>query len=338
MPNVAYSISQLAFIQIESTFGIAPNSSGTASVAGSNACLITQMSLDPVQALIDRPDKTGSLDYLAGSAGRRICNWTIRLALAGNGAAGVAPDIGPILQCLFGQAPVVVASTSVTYSLADLSPSFTIYNFRNPGTVTQQVAIGCVVDSATFNLGDDVSFLELSGTGLWVLDTDQFSTADSIAKGGLTTFPSEPASPVTNGNFAVGFRGQVTLDGNVYSAVRSSKVVFKANREIPNDIVGLGYGSLPAQGRREITGTCDIYDDDSANLSSLKVKAFSAAPITAIYQIGNVAGNTWTLTARNVQNDPPKYNDSQKKWSTNWTWKAHASAATSKDSVTLAIT
>jgi tail tube protein len=338
MPNQIFSKNQRGYVQLESTFGTIPNSTGTASVGNSNAFLMEMLKLDAAPALIDRPDKNGSLDWLAGTPGRRGGSWSMKASLAGNGAAGTAPDIGPFLQALFGKAPTIVSSTSVTYTQDDLSPSLSIYSFRKPSTATQQVALGAVVDQMILTLGGDIATVEFSGTSLWVLDTDSFSGADAIAKGGLTAFPSEPSAPTTNGNMIVGFKGVITLDGNVYSTVRSLKVTYKANRDVPNDVIGTGYGSSPGQDRREVTFEVDVYDDDSANLSALKLKAIAATTVNISAQAGNVAGNIATANLNNCQLTPATYDDSSRKYAAKLTGKAHASGLGTKDSCTLAWT
>lgn len=337
MANVAYSKDQLGFVVNETTFGTIP------SISNSNAFKATSLVINASPALIDQPDKTGSLDFLLGAKGRKAATWSMKCAARGNGAAGTAPDVGPFFQALFGQAPTIVASTSVTYTLADLSPSLSIYSFRKPSTVTQQVALGAVVDTFQTTFGPDTAYWEFGGTALWGLSTDEFSTADTTAKGGLSSFPSQPSSPVTNGSMIVGFLGSITIDGVTYTTsanggVRSASLSYKANRDIPNDIIGSGYGSSPAQDRRDITGTIDLYDDDSSALSALKVKAINATSINMVFVMGNVAGNIMTVNLNNCQLTPATYDDGQRKYAAKFNFKAHASGLGTLDSITIAFT
>jgi hypothetical protein len=330
--NVIFSKDQLGFVVMETTFGTIPT------VANTNAFRSEMLKLEAAPALIDRPDKTGSLDFLLGAAGRRGGSWSMKASMAGSGTAGTASDHGPFYQALFGKAPTVVAATSVTYTQDDLSPSISIFSYRTPSTATQQIALGAVVDSATFTLGADIATVEFGGTSLWVLDTDSFSTADTTAKGGLSSFPVQPSTPVTNGNMIVGFKGIITLDGQVYNAVRSAKITYKANRDVPNDVIGSGYGSAPGQDRRQISGDIDLYDDDSANLSALKVKALAATSVNLIFQAGTTGGNIATFNANNCQLTPAVYDDGARKYAVRFNFTAHASGIATKDSATLAWT
>jgi hypothetical protein len=339
MSNVVFSKDQLCAVQIETVFGQAPNTTGTATVANTNFCLIESGSFTASPALIKDPSKTGSLDQLQGIPGRRNASWQMKIVLRGSGAAGTAPDAGPFLQALFGKAPTIVAVTSVTYNVDDLSPSLSIYLFRKPGTATQHLAIGAVVNKGSITFGADVAVLEVSGTALWVLDTDQYATADATAKGGLTVaFPAQPSTPAFNGTMVTGFKGTVTIDGVAYTRVRSVKWDFNANREIPNDVIGLGYGTDPVQDRREVMIEIDMYDDDSAALSALKLKAINATPIAFIGVAGTVAGNIWTSNVPRMQLTPATYDDSGKMFAAKFSGTAFASGIQTKDPTTLVLT
>ena len=332
------SAAQLGYVQLESSFGTIPNTTGTASVGNANAFRGISLLTTPSKSLINRPDKNSSLSRTAGIGGRKSGNWSISASLAGNGAAGTAPDIGPFLQAAFGKAPAIVAATSVTYSLDDLSPSLAIYNFRKPAAASQQCAFGSVVQRMRVLLGEDVARIEASGPCKWVIDTDQFGTVGADHKGGLTTFPSEPASPVTNGGIAPGFVGTVTLDGQSYGTLRTATIDMDFGRDIPLDVYNNYFGVEPGQTIRTINVEFSIYDDVSANLSSLKRKALANTGVDLIFQHGTIAGNIWTLTIKNVLLEAPQYDDSQRRYVVNFTGQAHATSGTSKDELVLALT
>lgn len=332
------SAAQLGYVQLESSFGTIPNAGGTASVGNANAFRGISLLTNADQALIERPDKNSSLSATVGIGGRKSGNWSTSASLAGNGAAGTAPDIGPFLQAAFGKAPTVVAATSVTYGLDDLSPSLAIYNFRKPAGASQQCAFGSVVQRLRVLLGEDVARIELSGPSKWVIDTDQFGTVGADHKGGLTTFPSEPASPVTNGGIGPGFTGTVTLDGQSYSTLRTATIDVDFGRDIPLDVYNNYFGVEPGQNRRVVNVEFSIYDDDSANLSTLKRKALAKTPVDLVFAHGTIAGNIWTFTLKNVLLAAPQYDDSQRRYAVNFTGRAHATSGTSKDELVLALT
>jgi len=344
----AQSKDQLCYVLVESTFGQIPNTAGVATIGNNNACLVTELKLDAAQPTIDRPDKTGSLDYVIGQPGRRSGKWNARMSCAGNGAAGNPPDMGPFLSGLFNAAPTVVASTSVAYATADTTPqlSLSIYSFRKPGTVSQQVSLGSIVDSATWTIGQDVFDVALSGTSVWVLDSDEYNslTSGSPGLGGLKAhsaggnFPTEPTAPVTNGNFAQGFVGSISLNGNVYQTIRTATINMKMNRTVPQDEFNNFYGNTTDAERRKITGSINLYDDDSVNLTALKLAAKSKTPIALSFQIGATPGNIWTFTLPNVLLDPVTYDDSRPRYTANFDWNAYSTGILTRDAIGLTLT
>ena len=69
--NTGYSRNERVYAQIASTFGVIPNTTGTATLAGSNCFRHIKVDLDPTIDLYDNPVKTGSRDMIAGIVGRQ---------------------------------------------------------------------------------------------------------------------------------------------------------------------------------------------------------------------------------------------------------------------------
>jgi hypothetical protein len=341
MPNYSISRQERVYLQVESAFGTVPNTTGTATLAGSNACRHVQAGLVPGVANYPRPDKTGTRSQVVGLLGRKSATWNLSQSLAGSGAAGTAPDCGPILQCLFGQAPTVVSSTSVTYNLTDPAtiPSLNLWSFRTPSTLQQRVIVGGVVGEATFQLGQNVATWSASGTGIWCLDSDNFSTEDVTEKGGLTAFPTEPGSPVTNGNATVGFTGQATFDSNVIAEIQTATIRVRTGNAVATDTFGSYYPVLAEGEQRTIGIAFTVYDSDGTGIKDIKAKAITQTPITVTIQIGTIAGNIWTFTLNNVQVAQPTYDDSRNRFMCVFPESlAHASSITARDEVVLALT
>jgi len=335
---VSFSRNERIYLQKETTFGVIPNTSGTASVSGSNCCRHIKASLTPEVALLVRPDKTGSRTATAGVAGRKTGKWSLEMSLAANGAPGVVPDCDPLLVALFGAEATVSAGTSVTYNLADAVKSFTLWRFRTPASVMQQVAFGCVVNDATFNLGQDIAQWSTSGECIWVLDSVNFSGTDSTGKGGLTAFPSEPSNPVTNGGIIAGFTGQATFDSNTLANIRTATLKITTGNAIVKDTFGKYYGDSAEGDMRNVALSFSLYDDDASGTTNLYQKAISKTPIDVTLQIGTVTGNKWTFTVKGVQLAVPSLDDGQRRWSATFgDSQASGSSITALDEVSLTI-
>src|ERR1700733_9019363 len=118
------------YLKLESSWGTIPNSSGAATLAGSNYCRHISADMNPNIHISTRQDKTGTYSYPTGIPGRERGDFKLSMSLAGNGAAGVVPDSDPLLQSLMGQAATIVASTSCAYSLSNAVPTLDIWSFR----------------------------------------------------------------------------------------------------------------------------------------------------------------------------------------------------------------
>jgi hypothetical protein len=334
MSNPAFTRNQMCFPVLESTFGTA------VTPVGANACLITSLATQASQPEIPRPDKTGSLGEIIGIPGRKTATWNAAMSMAGNGAAGIAPDCDKLLQLIFGKAVTIVASTSATYGLDDNNYSASIWHYNDPSTVAQYVAIGAVCHQLKISFGGDIPTLEFSGSALWVLDSDQLAdgTMDSIGKGGISAWTARP-TPTVNGKPPAGFTGAITLDGQAYTTLRQGSITLAVARNLPGDTFNSYYSAAPVPGLRAVSVDFGIYDDDSANLKALKQKAFNKTVVDLGFQIGTAAGNKWTFTTKNVMLPAPVLDQGADRRALSFSGaKAHDTSLGSKDAMNLAIT
>lgn len=331
---MAFSLSrnERLYINPEATLGTIP------AFTGADACRHIKATLVPDVALLVRQDKTGSRTRTPGVAGRKTGKWTVEMSLAANGAAGVVPDCDPLLQAVFGQAATVNAGTSVSYALSDAIQSFAMASYRTPASVMQRIAFGCVVQDATFNLGQDIATMSVNGECLWVLDSVNFAATDTVGKGGLASFPVEPSSPVTNGGIIAGFTGQATFDSNVLANIRTATLKIGTGNDIVKDTFGAYYGTTTEGDLRNVTLSFSLYDDDTTGTTNLYQKAISKTPINVTLQIGTVTGSKWTFTITGIQLAVPNLDDGQRRWSASFgDSQASGSSLTALDEVALLI-
>ncbi|MCC6591607.1 MAG: hypothetical protein IT168_33280 [Bryobacterales bacterium] len=331
---VSQSILERVYAKIETAFGTA------ATLAAANCMRHTKCSLTAEQAYIQSSDKTGSISATRGRPGARGGRWSLEYEARPNGVAGQKPDCDPILEAAFGQAATVVASTSVTYSLANAIKSFTLGRFRQPSTVMQQVGIGCVLQELGFSFEQAANCkFTANGSSLWVPDSVTFSSLDATGKGGLGAFPPEPASPVTNGEPVNGLAGTATLDGSSQAQIRSASVRMSMAVEIPRDRLFAGqYGSSP---ERDVLGAyvdLTVVDEDIAAVTGLYSKALSGTPVDIVLEAGSVTGNRFKWTLKNCLLPMPELDDSARKWASNLRGiRAYSTSLTSLDEVSLMV-
>lgn len=332
MPITVSSRKRRFFWTTETTFGTA------VAPTNSSCVLMEKCEIKPVEGEILRPDLTGDDGELVGGRGRRSCTWMSSLSIAGAGSAGTAPDCDGMLVTAQGAAHVIVASTSVTHPLGNNLGSGDLWSYvTTPTDATNQLALGAVIDQLKISLGGDVPMFEFSGEAFWGPDSDEFTdgTMDTVAKGGLSSFPTIPSSPVVNGTPPPGYKLSVVMDGNTYTQVKTATITIKYNRELPKDIVG-GYPGAPADGLRAVTMDFGIYDDDSSTLQDLKVKSKNKTTINGQFVLGTIAGNILTIPVKNVMLGIADFDVSQKRrFVTFNNSRAHDSSIGAGDSVSM---
>lgn len=290
---------QRGYAQLETAWGTVPNSSGAATVTGSNAFGFQTSTMSQAQPELNNPVKTGHLGQIDGQLGRRnSSSWQIDAPLIGSGSAGTVPDLDELYQCAMGKAAVIVPSTSVTYGSDDNNYSVSLFDFVQPSTIEQRIFSGCIVTSMEIAFGQDWSSVRFSGEGKSLIESGFFSSLDVTGKSGLTAFPAEPASPTFAFNPILGHKGTITLDSNPYTTLISGSIKVDSGRLLPKNGWNSDYPIAPASGPRVVTLQWTMYDDDSVNLTALKTKGRNSTAVTCSFALGTVAGNILTVTSR----------------------------------------
>lgn len=201
-----------------------------------------------------------------------------------------------------GTSAGTIVNQRVIYSLSDDILTFVDWSFRTPASLEQRVSFGNTVETTQFNLGDNApAEWEASGASIFVLDSKHFATATVEEKGGLTSFPSEPASPVSNGDAAEAFTGRVVIDGNTIVGIRRAQLTVGPANEIITDTFGSRYGDGVQGDVRNIAITFSLYDDDTAAVDAMKEASLTKAPLRWVMQVGTQPGNTWVFDMQGVQ-------------------------------------
>jgi hypothetical protein len=320
MPTVqfGYSRDERVYFLLESTYGQTPNTSGVSNLTGSNCCSIISVDLDPDVDLYDSEYKTGSRSIIPGVTGRRIGTFRISFPLKGSGTIGVPPDYAPVLTSMFGQ-QTINSGASVFYTIVDTpAQTFSMFRYRSPAGLYQQLGISCIPTRTVWNLGQNMANWSVEGQCFWVLDSEQFAAADSQSKGGLTSFPTEPTTPVTNGTQAPGYKGQLIIDGNTMVNIQQMTLTADWGWAHNRTFFGTDYANGVLGGIRRVTATMEAFDDNSSAMLNLRAKGISKTPMQIGAQIGSVPGNIHYFTISNCQLDFPKMIDTGDRFGQRW--------------------
>lgn len=329
---------EVVFVQVESTYGTIPNSSGTGTVAnadavavmGSGGCVLS-LNANRITPNIKRT----SLSARQSVKGRSSGTVTMRVPMAGSGSAGTAPDCNELLQAAFGKAPTVNAGVSVVYGLEDASPSLTVYRYRASGVC--EIAAGWVIESVRFIPGDE-STIEFSGPCKQIIYSTHFSSYTTAEKCGLTSIPTQPASPVYNGDAVSAQFGTATIDGSTYTP-RSISFDFGMGRSVvQNSLFSGSMPTTPGQGVRNIGVTFSLDDSDVAALTTLKSKILAGTAFDVTIAVGATAGNIWTFFLNDLQGGAPTLDDGDLVWGLSFTGRATDNTTAGKGEATLTLT
>lgn len=226
----------------------------------------------------------------------------------------------------------------VRYSLADAIPSFAMYSFRTPASLQQRCAFGCVVTQATFNLGQDVADWQANGEAVWVLDSDSFSGADLIQKGGLTAFPAEPAGALpSDGGIIAGFTGRAVIAGSTISNIRQATIQITTGNVLVKDNFGSYYPEEAEGDERAVTVNFSVHDRDDAGTKALYAAALAKTPVDLVLQIGTIAGNVFVWQLKGVELGDPQLDDGQRRFVRSYSGQAKGSGAGALDEVNLTV-
>lgn len=325
------------------------NTEGVASLAATDACHHISFSATPSRSRIQAGDKEAgaALVYIDRSRpGRMSGSASVSMPLFSGAGAGVPPDCGPILESAFGQ-EAVQEGVNVTYSR---SPSGLVtcelWGFNAEGK-RGVCAYGALVNRLTISGGQDSANLSADFVCYYVLGQDRFTNASEAEKGGLSAWPTEPASKTYTGSELTGFTGVFTINGTAYTAVRDFTITMNMNRDYDrmryaNDGTEF-FPQNPYELTPEITLDFSMWSTNAASLDALLAKIANREPVDATITIGATAGGIYTFSLNDLivpdDREGWTHEDTEDRKVLNFTGlRAQASSATNTDEIGLVIT
>lgn len=311
MPNYSSNRLQTAYAQLQGVGNLRAinQSAGTWNNANTKKLRYTTFRATPENPVVDVNYKTGNSSQPIGIRGRSRATWSLELPIIPSGTAGTAPDQDPLFQHIFGQAATVVASTSVTYNLADAVNPLAIFTYDKSGLspATHQYVVGGCAQTARFTLNAAFLMMSLDGMAVYAPDSATFSSyigPDAVVKGGLTTYPAEPTGLSNIGSPITGFGGTVTIDGNSMGDLHGSAVIeLSSGIEFAEDGILDAYPFASIRGLRRVTfASFQFLNDDTTALTNLKQKSYNKLPVNVSIALNAAgAGNIVTFNLNNVQ-------------------------------------
>jgi hypothetical protein len=280
---------RLLLAKTESTYGT------SAAPDGTNALLVSNLEVSPLEIeLLDRELITPFLGNSEKVVGQRMVQVNFDVELAGSGAAGTAPQWGPVMMaCGFAQA--VSASTSVTYTPVSASFSSVTLDFNADGN--KHLVTGCR-GTATINLNaGEIPKISFQMMGIY--------NAVTAASAVTPTFANQ-ADPVV-----VNSVNTTSVSAFSFSACLEAFSLDLGNETPFRQLAGCTQQVLITE--RAPSGEISIEAPIVGSGAGQKdfFAAVSAQTLGAItWQHGQTAGNIVTFNAPTCNLDSPSYADS----------------------------
>jgi hypothetical protein len=304
--------------QTGGTYRTINNTSGTWTNTGAKILRIPQngITMTPVMPKNEPQWLTGTRSRQPGILGRKSATWSMnQLQMIPSGTAGTAPDTDALWAAAFGiSTGTVSAGVSVTYAFPSTDTStypFTLLDFPHGSTtLTSRTIWGCIPTEITFNLNGNFFDANVSGTGGYLLDSDNFSSEETVAKAGLTSYPLE-SSPTSTGSVIAGFGGTVTIGSNsgLETKIQAATIRFQTGYRVVGDIYADGYGVAVVAGLRSVGVSLTFLDDDSSTLQAIKQAAKTNTANDTTITVGTVAGSKVQFVVKQLQLIPQDMRD-----------------------------
>ena len=221
---------------------------------------------------------------------------------------------------------------TVTYRLANELPSASIFDYWDPAAAVQRVLTGVAVNKLAVKVNGDFHEFAFSGPARDLVDSGSFQSGQA----GLSAYPLEPV--LTPFNYAVipGHLGQAWLGSTPerFYSLTDAELVLDNNIDTRNHEFGSDGPSCISAGRRTVSLDMSLYQHADNATTGLYQAAKQRSPISAMFQLGQQAGQLFGVYLKSIVPEVPEYDDSESRVQ----WKFHNCRAqgTADDEVVLA--
>ncbi len=221
---------------------------------------------------------------------------------------------------------------TVTYQLANELPSASIFDYWDPAEAVQRVITGAAVDKLAVKVNGDFHEFAFSGPARDLVDSGSFNSGQA----GLTAYPLEPVQSPFNYAVIPGHLGQAWLGSTPerFYTLTTAELVLDNNIDTRNHEFGSDGPRCISAGRRTVSLDMSLYQQDNSATTGLYQAARQRSPISAMFQLGQQAGQLFGVYLKSIVPEVPEFDDSESRVQ----WKFHNCRAqgTADDEVVLA--
>ena len=221
---------------------------------------------------------------------------------------------------------------AVTYAPSTDLPSATIFDYWSPATAVQRVLCGAAVDQMEILVNGDYHEFHFNGLAQDVLDSSSFSGGVAA----LQSFPPEPALGAFDYSIVPGNMGQAWLGttASQFFTITNASVVLKNNLDARTNEFGSSVPQAIAPGQRSVTAAFDLFSRDDTATSALYQAARQQSPISAMFQLGQSAGQMMGVYLKSVIPEVPEFHDGKSRLQ--WQFRPSRAQGTVDDEIVVA--
>lgn len=248
--------------------------------------------------------------------------------------AAVIDAVTVLLNAPFGTTPAAGAAigATVTYALAAVLPSVSVFDYWSPATALQRILCGAVMNQFSVKLNSDYHEFDFQGVGQDLLDSASFAAPS----GKLTQFPVEPALSGSLPSVIPGSLGQVWLGNTAarFLTITDGTITLDNDVELRAKEFGSSLPRAVVPGNRKVLLDLDLYSQDDAATAALYQSARQRSPIGVALQLGQAAGSLMGIYLKSVIPEVPELDDADRRLQ--WRFKNSRAQGTADDEMVLA--
>lgn len=274
MGNLRVS-NEVLLAKVETTYGTDPTPT-----AGTNAVLVQNVNFQPEGLRMnDRPAVRANIGKLQQVFGGQLGRLTFEAEVKGSGAAGTAPELGPLLRGA-GCGETIVASTSVTYKpISSSHESLTLYWYEG-GRKLHKLTGARGTASVRIGAGG-LAVIAFEFVGHYTKPTDVSIPTPTYT----STVPRAALS------MALTLGGVSTIIAREWSVDLNNVIAMP-----PSIAAADGYGEIQITGR-DVSGSI-LIDSELASVIDVDSQLEAGTGITLVSgTLGSVAGNRFSASS-----------------------------------------
>lgn len=203
---------------------------------------------------------------------------------------------------------------TVSYALGRTLSSVSVFDYWSPDSAVHRIACGAAVDRLKVTLNGDFHEIRFEGAAADLIDSASFVSG----QGELASFPIEPTIAPLSYSPVPGHLGQAWIGAlpERFYTLTDASVLLSNGIQLRNREFGSAIARSFSAGRRTVSVSFSLYEQDNVSTRSLYQAARTQQPIQVMFQLGQQPGHLMGLLMKAVIPEVPEFDDkgTQVRW------------------------